>query len=194
MGDLLDALGRPPLEALLPGARDPRWGPVRKSIEAALRLAGTGARVRTPSALWALARAGTRPPRGATWADLVTGVLLTTLVDNVRVQSRDADVVISSWNARWLVSPHSDQAAAKRAVMHSRLARGEVVCLQETHWGGRPTRLCGAASFPMPWSPTRWRAQGPQVAPKAAWPLSSRRFGTSRPRRCWSGGFASRSS
>ena len=39
-----------------------------------------------------------------------------------------------SWNARWLLSPHTDKAARKRAIICKWLQSRRVVMLNETHW------------------------------------------------------------
>merc|ERR1712155_447050 len=41
---------------------------------------------------------------------------------------------IATWNIRWLVSPHTEQATAKRGVVRQWLDAGHVSLLQETHW------------------------------------------------------------
>ena len=41
---------------------------------------------------------------------------------------------IASWNPNWLVSPHTEQGAAKRKRIQRAINAGTVVTVQETHW------------------------------------------------------------
>ena len=45
-----------------------------------------------------------------------------------------SEIVIISWNARWIVDPHSGPSASKRELISRLLSKGYIVCLQETHW------------------------------------------------------------
>ena len=49
-----------------------------------------------------------------------------------RPQGGKASVI--SWNARWLVDQISSITQAKRTLITSLLAKGYIVCVQETHW------------------------------------------------------------
>ena len=51
------------------------------------------------------------------------------------VRGRDKrGVRLSTWNVRWLLSPHTERALAKKAAIGKVLRSGSVVLLQETHW------------------------------------------------------------
>ena len=41
---------------------------------------------------------------------------------------------IASWNPRWMVSPHTEQGAAKKKRIQRAIGAGTVVTIQETHW------------------------------------------------------------
>ena len=90
-------------------------------------------RVRTAGALWRLL-AGVAPPPGATWGQLCELGDLDRLAQRAAVAAPAVGFQVSSWNVRWLLSPHTDRAAAKRAVVARALQRENVAMLQETHW------------------------------------------------------------
>ena len=62
MCSLWEALGRPPLDVLLPSARASGWRAMRLALGASLRAAGEARRVRTPTALCRALRGNDPPP------------------------------------------------------------------------------------------------------------------------------------
>ena len=90
-----------------------------------------GAALRTPASLWAAAGSPGRP--GRRWAQLAD-ISLAGLVRRLLRPRSAGTVQIATWNARWLLSPHSGQGTRKRAFIHGLLLQGIVVALQETHW------------------------------------------------------------
>ena len=133
MASLWEAAGRPPLAGFLPLSSSPAWAHARSCLEAALTDRGVRKRIRSSAALWILVRGSAVPP-GATWARLCQGFTLQDLVQRIRDSSHCDDLRISTWNVRWLVSPNTDKAAAKRSILVQLLLDGHVVLLQETHW------------------------------------------------------------
>ena len=126
------AFGGPPPGALLPAVAAPQWADARGAFSQYLREHGLRWTCRSPAALWALIRGG-HMPRGATWRDLLMGCDLPTLLDLVGSRQANHGWKFAVWNARWLISPHTDQASQKRALIRRWLAAGRVVLLQETH-------------------------------------------------------------
>ena len=132
---LSEALGRPHGRGLLPTARSEAWGACRRSLESALAHLGIRVRVRSAARLWQLLRPGRLPGPGATWDQLCGQAFIRDVVTAFTHEDLAPGVWrLSSWNARWLLDPHSDAAAGKRAVIARLLAQGRVVALQETHW------------------------------------------------------------
>ena len=127
------ALGDPCADALLPPARSSAWAGARRSLSSCLRSHGTPWRVRSPAALWAMLRGGPLPA-ACTWRDLLREDGLGELLATIRSARSNRGWKFASWNPQWLLSPHTDQAAAKRAAIRRWLAAGKVVLLQETHW------------------------------------------------------------
>ena len=127
------ALGDPRPGVLLPPARAPAWISARWSLAAALRSHALHWIFRSPSALWALLKGGTMPP-GSTWRDLLRDAGLSVVLDAVRDRRSNRGWKFAIWNTRWLISPHTDKAARKRAIIRRWLDSGRVVFLQETHW------------------------------------------------------------
>ena len=132
-GTLWEALGQPTLTGLLPTARSPEWCSTRRTLAAALRKHGLQHKVRSAFTLWNLLH-HTSPPRGATWSTLIANYTFNQLCQQLRARHVQAGVRLASWNLRWLVSPHTDQAAGKRALVRRWLEAGRIVLLQETHW------------------------------------------------------------
>ena len=71
------------------------------------------------------------------WADFFRSTLilsgeglraLVTLCDTV------SQCTVISWNARWLVDGAANRVIAKREAISRLLAKGAIVCVQETHW------------------------------------------------------------
>ena len=128
---LLEALGSPSLELLPPSAASAEWTARRHSLRAHLRAAGCHAHLRTPAALWAAAGAQGRP--GRRWAQL-SDTSLATLTARLLRPLGTGSIQLATWNARWLLSPHSGQGTRKRAFIQGLLLQGSIVALQETHW------------------------------------------------------------
>ena len=123
MVSLWEALGRPPLVAALPGPRTAAWGVARDCLIARLRAAGSPARIWTAGAFWRIL-AGAAPAPGASWEQLCALGDFEMVVRRVAGAAGAAGPWISSWNARWLLSPHTDRAARKRAVVARALQSG----------------------------------------------------------------------
>ena len=128
---LLEALGSPSLEALPPLAASAEWTACRNCLRAHLRALGCHAHLRTPASLWAAAGVPGRP--GRRWPQLA-GILLAALVTRLKRPLTTSPILLATWNARWLLSPHSGQGTRKRAFIQELLLQGYIVALQETHW------------------------------------------------------------
>ena len=128
---LLEALGSPNPELLPPAAGSTEWTARRNHIRHHLRAAGCHAALRTPASLWAAAGSPGRP--GRRWAQLA-GVSLAEVTARLLRPLSAGSLHIATWNARWLLSPHSGQGTRKRAFIQGLLLQGIIVALQETHW------------------------------------------------------------
>ena len=137
---LLEALGSPSLDLLPPAAGSPEWTARRNRLRHLLGQAGCRAALRTPASLWAAAGAPGRP--GRRWAQLAD-ISLAGLASRLLRPCTTGSVQIATWDARWLLSPHSGQGTRKRAFIHGLLLRGIVVALQETHWTPASAALWG---------------------------------------------------
>ena len=73
-------------------------------------------------------------PPGSTWRDLLRSEGFSALLGAVRDRRTNRGWRFAVWNSRWLISPHTDKAAQKRAIIRKWLDAGRVVLLQETHW------------------------------------------------------------
>ena len=104
-----------------------------KLLHTSLRRDGSAGRVRSPAALWSLLRQGL-PLVGTKWRRLLFRHNWADLLEALARRRTASGTRLASWNVRWLVSPHTEQAAAKRAVIRRWLDVGRVVLLQETHW------------------------------------------------------------
>ena len=131
MESLWGALGRPSLAAPLPMARTTSWRAARSSVRTALLLAGCPRCPWTPSGLWALMHHG-RPAAGRTWGDVCEAATVADVV--ARLSQNSVDVMITSWNTRWLRDHASDAGRAERALIERWLLEGRIVMIQETHW------------------------------------------------------------
>ena len=128
-----EALGRPPLAAAIPGPRSPTWARARQAFRAALRGAGADIRLRSPGTVWRTL-AGTpcrRGPPGLTsarWARSRTCCGSPGPGAGRKASAAQPGTCVGS------SAPHTDRAAAKRAVVVRALQAGHIVLLQETHW------------------------------------------------------------
>ena len=143
---LHEALGCPPLGALLPVAGSPAWSAARCCLQAVLCRRGVSRRIRSPGVLWRLLWGG-ELPRGATWGSLTGGKVLDDLLATLRGADSAESWRVAAWNLRWAVSPHTQQAAAKRELVRRWLEAGRAVLLQETHWS-REDEAVWAPLFP----------------------------------------------
>jgi len=139
------ALGRPQLTALLPLGSSEQWRAARALLNLAVPLAPRT--MQSPTALWRTLHGGT-PPRGATWAALLTDGDYTALQDPPRHSGQRGSIRLASWNARWIVDLSSATVARKRAAVGRQLRAGRVLLIQETHWDGAAAAVWGGGVFP----------------------------------------------
>ena len=133
MSSLWEALGRPCLVAPLPGPRSLGWRVACAALQRCVLGRGVRARIRSAAVLWRALNGG--PPRvGADWRQLCELGDVDTLVGALRLREVVGSVRFATWNVRWLLSPHTERAAAKHAELGRALRGGNVVLLQETHW------------------------------------------------------------
>ena len=131
------ALGQPPLSRPIPCRRSPVWEQFCHNFETFIASPGVLER-RGPS--WLYQQLHSRsPPSRMTWGNLLGGLGQATpdairILLSARPPSNELSVI--SWNIRWIVDQASGTTQAKRALVNALLAKGYVVCLQETHWSG----------------------------------------------------------
>ena len=126
-------MGCPDLAAPLPGPRSLGWRAACTALQRCLLGRGVRARLRSAAGLWRVLGGG--PLRaGADWRQLCELGNVDTLVGAMALRDADGGVRFATWNVRWLLSPHTERAAAKHAELGRALRGGNVVLLQETHW------------------------------------------------------------
>jgi len=142
MASLHEVLGYPVAARLLPTKRSPVWSGFKAALEQWMgvpdALLGRG-----PSWLWVKLQ-GTAAPKRCTWGGLLNGWLDATpadLVAALRRHTTATNTTITSWSARWLVDPIAQAVRCKKDIIEDRLARGHIVCVQETHWLGYEAAL-----------------------------------------------------
>ena len=133
MAFLLEALGAPPADLIIPGGGRRAWAGVRERLEAALRSSGCFQQFRSWQALWVCSR-GLAAPSWCTWGALCNGLTIQHFVQRAVSSEGGASMKFALWNVRWLVSPHTQKAAAKKAVTLAALNAGRIITLVETHW------------------------------------------------------------
>jgi hypothetical protein len=125
--------GRPGLGALVPARRSPGWQGAMKLLRQAVAPSFPLPQIRTWAALWSLLFS-TPPPLRVNWYSLIGNITVGELRQRVEAVPKLSGINLASWNVRWLLSPHTDKAAAKRTISLNHLIAGRIVCLQETHW------------------------------------------------------------
>ena len=128
-------IGRPPLWRPLPCRRSPVWEQFCNAVESFIGSPGLLHR-RGPS--WVYRQLHSQiPPSRLTWGDLLGDMqFFNAAALSLLLASRPNPTLITvlSWNIRWIVDPHSEASAAKRSLLSRLLAKGYVICIQETHW------------------------------------------------------------
>ena len=130
---LLEGLGSPQPQVLVPGRRHPLWHHAALTLRHHLRRAGLGGSFRSWQCLWRVL-ADTPPPAQVLWDQLCHGFAWGAFLTVLRTQHNDGGPEYTVWNARWLLDPRTGSAAAKRAVILRSLLRNAVTLIQATHW------------------------------------------------------------
>ena len=129
------SIGSPPLDRPVPRRRSPIWESFCQSLENFLSSPGL-LDCRGPSWLFRKLHSHS-PPARLTWGSLL-GELTAASAEAINLlldeRPRSSQVSVISWNARWLVDQNSSTTQAKRGLITSLLAKGYIVCVQETHW------------------------------------------------------------
>ena len=142
MTDLHTALGQPAAWLGVPNRHSEEWEWVRGRLEQFTQLERC-MEGRGPVWLWKKLQTAS-PPVHLTWGALLQGwehADAGSVRDVILTQAPHADVRVWSWNARWLVDLHTLTAATKRRHIEQALMKGNIVCLQETHWHERDAQL-----------------------------------------------------
>ena len=132
---LSEAVGHPARWMALPTRSSPSWENILHRLELFTDLQGDLGK-RGPNWLWHKIQRRTLPKK-IYWGELLRGweqARGSEVRDALLRNAPLADIVIWSWNARWLVDLQSPRVRAKRAKIEEALKRGYVVCIQETHW------------------------------------------------------------
>ena len=135
MTTLADAVGHPADGMVLPTRHSPSWELVIRRLEDFTDLHGELTR-RGPKWLWNKLQRRTLPKK-IRWGDLLRDWREAPSSEVREALTRvtpAADIIVWSWNARWLVDLNSPTVAAKRAKIEDAFRRGYIVCIQETHW------------------------------------------------------------
>ena len=154
MSSLWEALGRLCLAAPLPGPRSLGWRVACAALQRCLLERGIRARIRSAAVLWRALHGG--PPRvGADWRQLCELGDVDTLVGALRLREVVGSVRFATWNVRWLLSPHTERAAAKHAEL-GRALRGAMLSSCKRLTGLLRRRRSGAGCLVPPKLPTLW--------------------------------------
>ena len=93
----------------------------------------------------ALPRGGV--PGGTTWGTLFGDATMGALVSAMNKARSDERMRMATWNPRWMVSPNTEQVAAKRKRIQRAIGAGAVVAIQETHWAVGDMAIWGGGAF-----------------------------------------------
>ena len=104
MTSLWEALGRPPLEAPLPGPRAIGWRMALVALTHCLLERGVRVRFRSAGVLWC-AFAGSLPRPGANWRQLCDLGSVDTLVGALVLGEVADGIRFATWNVSWLLCP-----------------------------------------------------------------------------------------
>ena len=80
----------------------------------------------------ALPRGGV--PGGTTWGRMCGDAKRSDLMAAMNRGRGNEGMRVASWNPRWMVSPHTEQGAAKRKRIQKAIGTGTIVTVQRTHW------------------------------------------------------------
>ena len=179
MSSLWEALGRPCLAAPLPGPRSLGWRVACAALHRCLLERGVRARLRSAAVLWRALGGG--PPRaGADWRQLCELGDVDTLVGALGLRDAVGSVRFATWNVRWLLSPHTERAAAKHAEL-GRALRGAMWSCCRRRIGRLRLRRSGEAFSVLPRWPTRLLGTARVGGRRAEWRWwSLSRIGSSR--------------
>ena len=97
---------------LLPFARSRAWIAQRDSLHEWTRQNECNDKIRSPASLWTILHR-TPLPNGATWTSLIAEHTPNDLIDALKGRRCTEGPGFVSWNARWLVDPHSVQNIQK---------------------------------------------------------------------------------
>ena len=100
--------------APLPGPRTLCWRAACTALVQCLGERGVCARFRSAAVLWRTLSGGL-PRAGANWRQLCELGDVDTLVGAVALRGAADGIRFATWNVRWLLSPHTERAAAKHA-------------------------------------------------------------------------------
>ena len=127
-GDLWAALGRPTLDASIPGGNSSPWKRAMSCLRSALGPGGP--RIRSWRALWTRVQSAHPPPR-TTWRALCRGA---SLADVRRPGHGGAGSGVSTWNVRWLIDPLTTTASSICSILFKRTLASQTSCVRDTHW------------------------------------------------------------
>ena len=130
---LIHALGRPLLHEAVPLGRSKEWSTATLLLQRHLARLGHKVRLRAWKKLWTMLHEDP-PPRIVTWQQLTHDHTVQSLVTRARELRAQSGLKLCSWNARWLVDPHTTKNNNKRSAILRKCLAGHIVCLQETHW------------------------------------------------------------
>ena len=129
------AIGYPSLDRPTPGRRSPVWAQFCNAFEEFISAPDLLTR-RGPAWLYRLLHGRVSPHR-TTWRELLGNHISASAHDMQGIlieRPMPVSLAIVGWNARWLVDPSANTTIAKRELISSRIARGYITCIQETHW------------------------------------------------------------
>ena len=170
-----EALRRPSL-----GDRPPSsgagWSQYRLQLQALAAATGAARHFRMWRSLWSLLRPDTAIPAGTAWRELCAQATVGDFAAAALAPAPRASGGFAGWNARWLVDPHTERSARKRARIAHEVLAGRPRAVQETHWRPAGREACvhavpgatvvtsyapaGRQGGVATWLPLGWSVQG----------------------------------
>ena len=127
------AIGLPCPDAPLGPRSSASW---RRGVTGLFLFAGLQPMAVTPGWVWRRLHCVVLPP-SLSWATLLSGwtsASSSRLRKALSTTPSSSSGRLGSWNLNWLSSSITDRAQDKWQLVEQRLLRGQVMCLQETHW------------------------------------------------------------
>ena len=132
MTSLWEALGEPPPDRLFGGRRCRTTSTALAQLHRNLVSLGCYRRFHSPLGIWTTLHP-TLPANSLTWKELCGQSSLYGLIHQSLNSKFTRDLSVNSWNARWIVDPHTQASRRKRMLICRAVLKRRIVGLTETH-------------------------------------------------------------